>query len=407
MDHAADCRGVGMTARQLQIDFTRAEHLATLRHARLPAMIGDDGKEVSPRIQTAILRCLDDHGGGKVCWVGFETIAAETGYSVRHCKRAVKALAAASLLIVECRCVFGTATKCNHYRIVWNELSLLRAGAGDGGLGTGEEERKAESGKPMEASRVPTMPVVVLSGGEADEEQSALRAEQSALARRAKCPGVTQIAPEAPQKRPAGEKQIGKLFSDGRTGGGDFQERKAESGKPTEESPSPQPPAPSPWSISDRARVMEELGWLGYERREDFVREFEPRFLPAEVLAVLEEFRRNVARSPGIFARGPAVIAYRLRRGCWPVAGVKTPSQLDALEADERAKAESGKRRAETADERQVRLGRRRQQIWRECETRGLDAERTRARLAQELPAEWCQTQAEVAAELAKLKRNF
>jgi AraC-like DNA-binding protein len=158
---------------QLNIDFSRAEQLATLRHAQLPATVSTDGKRIEPRMMLAILRCLDDHAGGKLCWVSFETLAKETGYSVRSCKRGIAALESLSLVCVETKCIPGTKTRVNHYRIVWSELLLLR-------------RDKAE-----EADQFAT-------------DQSALGTDQSALGTDQSAPGGTLSAQEAPMKRSYG-----------------------------------------------------------------------------------------------------------------------------------------------------------------------------------------------------------
>ncbi len=110
--------------RQPTFDWQRGEQLALLRDVRLMRVAG-----VSQVTLKAVLRSIDDHArrGGE-CWATQETLQAEIGASnVRTVKRAIAALLAASLITCERRKIPGAQRlTVNHYRIVWNELALLR-----------------------------------------------------------------------------------------------------------------------------------------------------------------------------------------------------------------------------------------------------------------------------------------
>jgi AraC-like DNA-binding protein len=331
---------------QLNIDFSRAEQLATLRHAQLPATVSTDGKRIEPRMMLAILRCLDDHAGGKLCWVSFETLAKETGYSVRSCKRGIAALESLSLVCVETKCIPGTKTRVNHYRIVWSELLLLRrdkaeeATSAECGVGSGGWKADAVHSSQTATYHPPFRPDQSALG----TDQSALGTDQSALGTDQSAPGGTLSAPEAPMKR-----------SYGRTDG-------------------------ISWTKEEREAIDTELQAVGYDRRQAFVREFAK--LPAtEVLTVLAEYRGNFR----LFAKaGPGVIPGRLRSGNWKVAGVKSCEELAAAAAEKASEPVTEVELAKVLRERQVwEWSRRRNAIAKAC----ADAEERQRRFAAELPA--------------------
>ena len=113
---------------QLRIDWTRAQQLAAIRSAELlPVRVTEGTRVVSvtPLAMKSVLKTIDDHGRGREAWLSYETLAVESGCSLRTAKRAVQGLQTLSLL-----CVRTPRSKreahCNHYRIVWSELDLLR-----------------------------------------------------------------------------------------------------------------------------------------------------------------------------------------------------------------------------------------------------------------------------------------
>lgn len=110
--------------RQLELDFARGEQLAMIRDARFAET------NVSAPLLKLVLRSIDDHGRGRECWPSQKTLAAETGCSIRQLVRAIAILRDDyGVLICQRRRLAGcTAASGNHYRIVWSELALLRAG---------------------------------------------------------------------------------------------------------------------------------------------------------------------------------------------------------------------------------------------------------------------------------------
>jgi hypothetical protein len=80
---------------------------------------------VSMTTAKLVLMVIDRHGRGREAWLSYDTLAAEVGRSARTVKRAVEALEAISVLAVTFKRSPSGAV-CNHYRIVWNELALLR-----------------------------------------------------------------------------------------------------------------------------------------------------------------------------------------------------------------------------------------------------------------------------------------
>jgi len=113
-----------MQRTQTQFDFTRGEQLAMIRDAQLTAPAG---AQVSAAALKAALRAIDDHGRGRPAFPALNTIARESGLGLRTVKRAVAALEAMGLLIVQRR-NSGGGRQSNRYTVVWSELGLLRPG---------------------------------------------------------------------------------------------------------------------------------------------------------------------------------------------------------------------------------------------------------------------------------------
>ena len=108
---------------QTEFDWTRADQLGVVERWEAPRVPGVSGAALK-----SVLRAIDSYGRGREAWPSEATLARDCGLGVRTVKRAVKALGALSLLIVERR---GPHTV-NHYRIVWTELALrCRGSAGN------------------------------------------------------------------------------------------------------------------------------------------------------------------------------------------------------------------------------------------------------------------------------------
>lgn len=103
---------------QQEFDFARAEQLGLLERAVLPRC-----PAVSANACKSTLKAIDSYGRGREAWPSVDTLAVNTGLSVRTVKRAIRALVGLSLLVVVRK---GRLTL-NHYRIVWSELALLDA----------------------------------------------------------------------------------------------------------------------------------------------------------------------------------------------------------------------------------------------------------------------------------------
>jgi hypothetical protein len=114
--------------KQTEIDFARGHQLALIREAELPVGKGRDGVGVKPGVLRAVLRCIDDHGRGAEAWLSYATLSRESDVKPRQARRAVESLVAMSLICVERKRIPGRGDRvtCNHYRIVWSELELLR-----------------------------------------------------------------------------------------------------------------------------------------------------------------------------------------------------------------------------------------------------------------------------------------
>ena len=108
--------------KQQQIDFSRGEQLAMIRHARL---VPPPGHRVTSATLKAALKAIDDFGRGRTCYATQETIASSTGYRSRSTiQRAVAALQELSVIAVATK-ASPAGLVCNHYTIVWSELALL------------------------------------------------------------------------------------------------------------------------------------------------------------------------------------------------------------------------------------------------------------------------------------------
>jgi len=265
--------------RQQQIDWTRAEQLGLLRDALVATR-----RHVSGAVQKAVLRSIDDHGRGGEAWLGYERIAAESGCSVRTAKRAVQALTDASLICVETRRSRG-GTVCNHYRIVWSEVALLR--------------------RILAARPVPDRSAMV-------SERSAMVSERSAMVSRAECHGDTLTALEAPLKR-------------------------------TE--PPPQSPSAAggwPELIAEWRSRIGQIGHLAYEasRAGEAAASFADRVQSAWRTATHPANARAITRPAG-------AVVYFLRSRTWPAEGVVDPA--DAAAAEAALAAQSGAEQAARA----------------------------------------------------------
>lgn len=119
---------------QKTLDYSRGRQLRFIRECRLNDLAVKEGRakprwvNVSHGVAKAVLKALDDHGGGRECWVSCETIAAETGFSLRQVKRAIDALLEVSLIVLVRKGVASadaSRRSCNHYSIAWTELAVL------------------------------------------------------------------------------------------------------------------------------------------------------------------------------------------------------------------------------------------------------------------------------------------
>lgn len=128
-----------MEARQQTIDFPRASQLAALRDCELVTLV-HDGKTISAGFAKAVLGQIDHFArDGGECWASLQRIACGCNRSLRHVKRAVAALVAASLLT----CERGNKGTTKRYRIVWNELGLLSKGRAPTGVAAARVESAA------------------------------------------------------------------------------------------------------------------------------------------------------------------------------------------------------------------------------------------------------------------------
>lgn len=250
---------------QKKIDFNRAEQLAMIRTAAIDSTPTRSGN-VSAHLARLVLRLIDDHGGGRVCWLSFETLAREAGVSVRQAKRAVEALQSRSLIAVERRRTPAGPT-CNHYSVVWSELCLLCPDRRP------DDPNRLQSIDGREPTKVTFSPTkVTFSPTQSDTY-------------------VTRSAPEAPKEPPppapsiavrqAGSAAVGVLVSIG---------------------------------VATAPALVDDLIRSGLP-----VSEIESRSRTASAAL-------SVAANRRLFRRPAAAAAYFVRFGIWPAEGVQDPA---------------------------------------------------------------------------------
>ncbi|QDT06907.1 MarR family protein [Rubripirellula lacrimiformis] len=132
-----------MKQQDLFTDLPRGEQLAALRRIEF-ATYSIGKNKVSPKMQKAVLRAIDDHEGQRECFATQETIAAEIGCSVSTVVRAIAALVDQDLITKERPNGFSP----NHHRIVWTSVFMKTK------QGTAPETRKASSGKTSGVERI-------------------------------------------------------------------------------------------------------------------------------------------------------------------------------------------------------------------------------------------------------------
>ena len=269
---------------QRQFDWSRAEQLSLIRRAEIPSPPAADGKRTTAAVLKGVLRVLDDHGGGRECWVSYETIAAEACCGVRTAKRAVEILESLSLICVQTRRA-RSGGRCNHYRIVWTELALLIPSEGNDA---------AEQPCPAHSERA----AVAVMALQADEEstrnegatQSATGAHQSATRAKQSATGGTRSALKRPE--------------------------------------APPPPAPSDSAISIESRLAAAAGSL--IGRIGSIRgildaEWARGKSPEHVAAEFERLWAIASHGPNRvkWDAGPAAACvWRYRNGAWPADGI-------------------------------------------------------------------------------------
>lgn len=285
--------------RQKQFEWERGSQLACLREAVVPWGITHDGSRCSPAALKSVLRVIDDHGGGREAWLGYETIAREAGISTRTAKRCVEVLVAGSLLIVATR-RSAAGVVCNHYRIVWNELDLLRPGrvqrvtpltapvpspAAKPELSRGTSSASAEACTELLGSenRPPGRSAPA-------PERSAMVTERSAMVTRAECHGGTQSAPRSDYEAP----------------------------------PPPTPALSAGWAAAVarfRGRIgqIESLAQLARQRGEQ----------PEEWAATVEYAMRIAEANRDRLAKPIGAVVYFLRTSTWP-SEVVEPKAVEA-----------------------------------------------------------------------------
>lgn len=83
-----------------------------------PVLLASDGGGVKPAAAVNVLDKIDDHAGARgACWASIETLARESGYSVRHAKRILEVMDREGLITQTWETVGGKRTMCR--RIVW------------------------------------------------------------------------------------------------------------------------------------------------------------------------------------------------------------------------------------------------------------------------------------------------
>ncbi len=288
--------------RQQQFAWERGSQLACLREAVVPWGTTHDGSRCSPAALKSVLRVIDDHGGGREAWLGYETIAREAGISTRTAKRCVEVLVAGSLLIAATR-RSAAGVVCNHYRIVWNELDLLRPSriqrvapltAPVPSPAAKPELSRGTSSASVEACTVPFGSENRPPGRSAPTpERSAMVTERSAMVTRAECHSGTQSAPRSAPEAP----------------------------------PPPTPAVSADWAAAaakfrGRLGQIDSLASLAAARGES----------PAEWERAVELALRTAAANASRLAKPMGAVVYFLRTGTWPVDLV-APEQRAAMEA--------------------------------------------------------------------------
>ena len=110
---------------QLEINFGYFDRRGLITDAVLGRAVASDGSGVSESAMKAVLHAINDkYGNNAEAWPSQSTIGRDAGIGRRTVCRAIEALEARSILICELR-KSARGTTCNHYRIVWSELSLL------------------------------------------------------------------------------------------------------------------------------------------------------------------------------------------------------------------------------------------------------------------------------------------
>lgn len=282
--------------RQQQFAWERGSQLACLREAVVPWGTTHDGSRCSPAALKSVLRVIDDHGGGREAWLGYETIAREAGISTRTAKRCVEVLVASSLLIVATR-RSAAGVVCNHYRIVWNELDLLRPSriqrvapltAPVPSPAAKPELSRDTSFASVEACTVPSGNENRPPGRSATHsERSAMVTERSAMVTPAECHHGTQSAPRSAFEAP----------------------------------PPPTPAFASEWAAAAakfRGRIgqIDSLAAIAQSRGES------PTEWQQNVEFALRVAQANAAR----LSKPMGAVVYYLRTGTWPV-DVVSPEQ--------------------------------------------------------------------------------
>jgi hypothetical protein len=110
---------------QQTIDFTALEQVALLRDLELPARLGVS----SVAVKSVLSKIVFFAKRSGICFASQETIASETGASLRVVRRAIAALVKLSLITCDRESRGDGRKTLNHYSPVWSEISLL-AGRG-------------------------------------------------------------------------------------------------------------------------------------------------------------------------------------------------------------------------------------------------------------------------------------
>ena len=299
--------------KQQQLDFDRGSQLALLRDAVLPSRTAKDGRGVSAAAQRAVLRVIDDHGRGHEAWLGFETIALESSHGVRTVKRAVEVLAAASLLIVQPRrCPAGVV--CNHYRIVWSELALLRRPAREND--TPAPVRLGAPTSGHESAVRLASPVTQAALGNQAERGSVAVDERPERVSGAVC---------APERSATITDRSATITDRSAT-----MARKAPGSAP--EAPPPPTPATSEWAAA-AAKFRGRIGQIDRLAEDARAAGESAAAFAGRVAAAIATAEANASKLASV--TGAAV--YFLRCGAWPVDDLVDPTAANAAAAKRRA----------------------------------------------------------------------